>query len=95
VARRKVFFHNGAFRSLEEVVRFYATRDTDPARWYPRGRDGRVEAFDDLPAAMRVNVNREPPFGRRPGEAPALDRAEIRDIVAFLRTLDDGWKPPR
>ncbi|HXC22525.1 MAG TPA: cytochrome c peroxidase, partial [Steroidobacteraceae bacterium] len=29
-ARRRVFFHNGVFHSLEEVLRFYAERDTQP-----------------------------------------------------------------
>lgn len=92
VARRAVFFHNGRVRSLEEAVRFYAERDTRPARWYPRGKDGRIEIFDDLPPAMRENVNREAPFGGKPGGKPALDRSEIRDVVAFLRTLDDGYR---
>lgn len=91
VSRRAVFFHNGRFTDLEEAVRFYAERDTDPARWYPRGHDGRVVVFDDLPPAMRDNVNREPPFGGKPGGKPALTRPEIRDVVAFLRTLEDGY----
>jgi len=95
VARRSVFFHNGAFHDLAEVVRFYAQRDTNPAKWYPRGADGRVDVFDDLPPGLRANVNREPPFGRKPGARPALDEAEIRDVVAFLRTLDDGYRAPR
>jgi cytochrome c peroxidase len=41
---------------------------------------------------MRDNVNREPPFGRKPGAQAALDAHEVRDIVAFLKTLDDGYK---
>jgi cytochrome c peroxidase len=92
VARRGVFFHNGRFHRLEDAVRFYAERDTNPARWYPRGEDGRVQVFDDLPAAMRDNVSREPPFGRKAGAKPALDAGDVRDIVAFLKTLDDGFK---
>jgi cytochrome c peroxidase len=95
VSGRAVFFHNGRFTSLEEVVRFYAERDTNPARWYPKRADGGVDVFDDIPPAMRGNVNREPPFGGKPGSKPPLDRAGIRDIVAFLRTLDDGYTPPR
>jgi cytochrome c peroxidase len=35
VATRKVFFHNGVFHTLEQVVRFYNTRDTNPEIWYP------------------------------------------------------------
>ncbi|HLX25281.1 MAG TPA: cytochrome c peroxidase [Usitatibacter sp.] len=91
VTRRAVFFHNGKFTSLEEAVRFYAERDTNPARWYPRRADGTVDTFDDIPPSMRDNVNRERPFGGKPGGKPALDRSEIRDIVAFLRTLEDGY----
>ena len=35
VATRKSFFHNGVMHSLEQVVRFYNTRDTMPELWYP------------------------------------------------------------
>ena len=92
-ARRKVFFHNGVAPSLEAAVRFYAERDSSPAKWYPKRKDGTVERFDDLPPAYRGNVNREPPFGRNVGDKPALDRSEIRAIVAFLGTLNDGYRP--
>jgi cytochrome c peroxidase len=90
VALRKVFFHNGAVRSLDEAVRFYATRDTDPRHWYARDSRGRVLRYDDLPRRYRGNVNTEPPFGGRPGLPPVLNDSEIGDIVAFLRTLTDA-----
>ncbi|HKW84710.1 MAG TPA: cytochrome c peroxidase, partial [Burkholderiaceae bacterium] len=90
VALRKVFFHNGAVRSLDEAVRFYATRDTDPRRWYGRDARGRARRYDDLPSRYHGNVNTEPPFGGQPGSPPALNDAEIGDIVAFLRTLTDA-----
>lgn len=35
VALTAPYFHNGAFNTLKEVVEFYNTRDTDPARWGP------------------------------------------------------------
>jgi cytochrome c peroxidase len=35
VAARKAFFHNGVMHSLEQVIRFYNTRDTWPEIWYP------------------------------------------------------------
>lgn len=89
---RKVFFHNGAFDSLEQVLRFYATRDTDPGKWYPRNADGGVDKFDDLPPRYRANVNMEAPFGGKPGDKPALSEAEISDLIAFLGTLTDGYK---
>ena len=31
--------------------------------------------------------------GRKPGQKPALDRQEIADIIAFLKTLSDGYVP--
>ena len=92
VARRAVFFHNGEVKSLEAAVRFYAERDTSPRRWYPV-RGSRIDIFDDLPPALRGNVHRDKPFGGPIGGKPALTPAEIRDIVAFLRTLDDGYAP--
>jgi cytochrome c peroxidase len=90
-AVRRVFFHNGAFHRLEDAVRFYAERDTDPQKWYPHGPDGRVSKFDDLPAKYRSNVDREPPFDRHRGGRPALSETDIGDIVAFLNTLTDGY----
>ncbi len=93
VALRQTFMHNGFFHSLRKVVEFYATRDTNPEKWYPRKADGTIDAYNDLPAAYRANLNTDPPFGGKPGDKPALDDKEIDDIVAFLGTLTDGWKP--
>jgi cytochrome c peroxidase len=93
VATRHVFFHNGYFTTLEDVLSFYVTRDIDAARWYPL-RDGQPDVFDDLPPELRKNVDQfNPPFNRRAGQQPALSRAELVDLAAFLRTLDDGWQP--
>jgi cytochrome c peroxidase len=94
VATRKAFFHNGAFTSLTDVVRFYVRRDTNPEQWYPVGPDGVVQKFNDLPPELRKNVNTsEGPYNRQPGMAPALDEAEIADLVQFLGTLTDGYRP--
>ena len=92
VARRSVFFHNGVMHSLHDAVAFYATRDTDPARWYSRSADGEIEKFDDLPVAYQANVNIEPPFDRHLGDPPALSDDEIDAIVVFLATLTDGYR---
>ena len=91
VATRKVFFHNGAFTTLLEVVGFYVRRDTNPEEWYPLAADGGVLKFNDLPPDYRANVNTtEAPYNRRPGMAPALSRSEIDDVVKFLGTLSDA-----
>ena len=91
VATRRVFFHNGVFHRLEDVVRFYAERDTQPQKWYPSSKDGAVLKFDDLPARYRDNIDRQVPFDRHPGDQPALTEADIQNIVAFLNTLTDGY----
>jgi cytochrome c peroxidase len=94
VAAKHTFFHNGVFHDLRTVVEFYVTRDTDPGRWYPRKADGTIDKFDDLPAEYHGNINMDPPFGGKPGDAPALTPAEIDDVVAFLGTLTDGYYDP-
>jgi len=93
VATRHVFFHNGVFHSLEQVLDFYVDRDLHPERFYPRDAAGRVLRYDDLPARYRGNVDTsDAPFNRRPGDPPALTRAQMRDVIAFLRTLTDGYR---
>jgi cytochrome c peroxidase len=95
VARRQVFMHNGVFTSLKQVMEFYVERDTDPGKWYAKNPDGTVDKYDDLPAQYHDNVNTDPPFDRKPGDKPALDAAEIDDVIAFLGTLTDGYKSPK
>ncbi|HTB72136.1 MAG TPA: cytochrome c peroxidase [Polyangiaceae bacterium] len=86
VAVRPAFMHNGAFSKLRDVVAFYATRGTDPKRWYSSGT-----AYDDVPQKYRENVNTSRvPYDRGVGEAPRLDDGEIDAIVAFLQTLTDA-----
>jgi cytochrome c peroxidase len=91
VARKHAYFHNGVLHRLEDVVRFYAQRDTAPEQWYPRASDGQVLKFDDLPPRYWRNVDRQTPFDRHAGERPALSDADVRDIVSFLNTLTDGY----
>ena len=94
VAERGAQFHNGRFKSLKEALTLYVQRDIQPEKWYPLRADGTVDKFDDLPPAYRANVNtQEAPYNRRPGDAPALSDAEIDDVIAFLKTLSDGFQP--
>jgi len=89
VALTAPYMHNGRFATLREAVAFYASRDTKPERWYPDG-----VKFDDLPQALRGNVDVETrPYHRRPEQRPALNDEEVDDIVAFLQTLTDGYTP--
>lgn len=92
VAERSVYFHNGVYKTLEETTRFYVARDTDPASIYPKKPDGTVDKFNDLPDSYKGNIDViDAPMDRKLGQPPALNEAEIKDVVAFLKTLTDGW----
>jgi cytochrome c peroxidase len=90
VAQRKAFMHNGVFKSLREVVSFYATRNSNPTRWY-----GPAGVPNDLPLAYLGNIlSDRVPFNRPRAAGPALSDAEMDDVVAFLTTLSDDLSPP-
>jgi cytochrome c peroxidase len=92
VALRRVFFHNGVFHDLTQVLDFYVNRDIHPGRFYPRNAAGRVIQYDDIPPQYRANVDTvDAPFNRHPGDPPALTPAQIQDVIAFLDTLTDGY----
>ncbi|HUA22832.1 MAG TPA: cytochrome c peroxidase [Steroidobacteraceae bacterium] len=96
VALRRVFFHNGVFRSLEQVLDFYVDRDIHPELFYPRDAAGRVMKYNDIPPQYRANVDTvDAPFDRHPGDQPALTPGEIQDVIAFLDTLTDGYTKSR
>jgi cytochrome c peroxidase len=93
VATRKVFFHNGVFHSLEEVLHFYVERETNPAKWFPTLANGEIDRYNDLPARYKQNVDVvDAPFNRKEGDEPSLNDAEIADVIAFLKTLTDGYQ---
>jgi cytochrome c peroxidase len=95
VATRKVFFHNGVIKSLKDAIRFYNTRDTNPELWYPTV-NGVLQIFDDLPTKFRANIDKQPPLDGRPrGSTPAMSDQDIDDLIAFLNTLTDNYRPGR
>jgi cytochrome c peroxidase len=86
VATRHVFFHNGRFHTLADALRFYVERDTDPQKWYPR------EKYDDLPKRYRANVDViDAPLTSKRGERPIWSESDITAVIAYLRTLNDGY----
>lgn len=90
---RKVFFHNGVYTSLEDVMAFYNERNTAPQKFYPRGADGKIQKYDDLPMQFHANVDdKDAPFDRKFGVRPAMTDVDIHDIIAFLKTLNDGYR---
>ncbi|WP_394782002.1 cytochrome-c peroxidase [Undibacterium sp.] len=90
-ASRKVFFHNGRMQTLDEVMHFYSERDTDPSKWYPQV-NGKTVQFDDMPAKYRNNIDHvNAPMNRKKGSPPVFSDTEITDLVAFMKTLSDGY----
>jgi cytochrome c peroxidase len=67
----KAYGHNGVFKSLEEIVHFYNTRD--------------VEHWPPPEVAENVNTDELGDLG--------LTEAEEAAIVAFMKTLSDGYTP--
>jgi cytochrome c peroxidase len=90
VAKTAPYMHNGIFKDLKTVVRFYVTRSTHPELWYPKKSDGSLALFDDIPEIYRENVNQgEAPYDRKVGEQPRLTEEEIDAVVSFMETLSD------
>ena len=93
-ATRRVFMHNGVYHTLQQVMDFYNLRDTDPAAIYPTRPNGKVEKYNDIPPRYLANVDTtDPPLDRTLDQRPANSAQDLRDIIAFLKTLKDGYKP--
>lgn len=84
----KAFMHNGYLTSLKEVVHFYNTRDVYPfpvlSGNCPKGTVEKVTCWP-----MPEDPNNENTTIGKLGLSPQ----EEDDIVAFLKTLVDGYKP--
>jgi len=81
------YMHNGYFMSLRAVVAFYNDRDVRP-RCTSSLTEAEALKRRCWPAPeVTANVNREE-LGRL-----RLTEREIDDIVAFMRTLTDGYEP--
>jgi cytochrome c peroxidase len=78
----KAYMHNGYFKSLEEVVHFYNTRDVLPR--CGQGSPGEKTSCWPAPEDP-ANVNR-----RQLGNL-SLTGEEEAALVAFLKTLTDGY----
>ena len=83
----KAYMHNGYFKTLEGVVHFYNTRDVLPD--CPGDyTEAQALAANCWPAPeVAENVNRDE-LGNL-----GLTEDEEADIVAFLKTLSDGYTP--
>jgi cytochrome c peroxidase len=79
----KAYGHNGYFKSLEAIVHFYNTRDV-----LPTCDEFGTPGVDCWPAPeVALNVNRD-----ELGDLK-LSADDESAIVAFLKTLSDGYQP--
>ncbi|HOX43825.1 MAG TPA: cytochrome c peroxidase [Myxococcota bacterium] len=74
VAVSPPYGHNGCFRTLEDIVRFYNTRDLS-------GKWPAPEVKQNMNTAELGDLG--------------LTEAEVADLVAFLKTLTDGYAAPK
>jgi cytochrome c peroxidase len=88
---QKEFFHNGYIKSLKQLVHFYNTRDVYAFN-VTSGNcpDGTVEKVTCWPVP---EVNNPTIIDMTTGKLGLTDQEE-NQIVAFLRTLTDGFTRP-
>jgi cytochrome c peroxidase len=85
----KAFGHNGYFKSLEGIVHFYNTRDVKPAcpGAYTESQALAADCWPAPEVPENVNDAELGDLGLKPDEEAA--------IVAFLKTLSDGFQPKK
>jgi cytochrome c peroxidase len=82
------YMHNGYFNTLRGVVDFYNTRDVKnvcQSAWVTEDQALKDRCWPAAEVAANVNHDELGDLG--------LTDQEVDDIVAFLRTLTDGYGP--
>jgi len=94
VATRKTFFHNGVMTSLEQVIRFYNTRDTNPEIWYPTlGGIAKKKNDKNFPTYGLIKRQYTGGMVQKYNDLPAAYRANI-DLQMPLDGRALGSLPP-
>lgn len=83
----KAYMHNGVFKDLKTVVHFYNTRDVLPGCTTIPAPEVGVNCWPAPEVSDNVNTAEIGNLG--------LDSDEEDAIVAFLKTLSDGYRPRR
>jgi len=81
----KVYGHNGYFKSLEDITHFYNTRDVLPSCEDVADPQPGVNCWPKPEVSVNVNVDELGDLKLTPEEEAA--------IVAFMKTLSDGYVP--
>lgn len=88
IALTAPYMHNGYFQTLRGLTLFYNDRDKRPRCKQSMVSEAEALRRNCWPAPeVAANVNRE-----ELGDLK-LTEQEIDDIVAFMHTLTDGWRP--
>jgi len=84
----KAYGHNGYFKTLEGIVHFYNTRDVKPTcqGLYTEAQALAADCWPEPEVAENVNTDELGDLG--------LTQEEEAAIVAFLKTLSDGYVLP-
>ncbi len=86
----KAYMHNGYFKTLKDVVHFYNTRDVKPRCPNPMTRAADALKMNCWPAPeIAENVNKD-----ELGDLK-LSPSEEDALVAFMKTLSDGYQAPQ
>ena len=91
VALKHSYEHNGVFGTLFEVVNFYNNREANPSQIYLTQSGAADAKYNDLPVQFQGNIEQRAPFRPLPTGQPRLSQQDVRDIVAFMCTLTDGY----
>jgi cytochrome c peroxidase len=81
----KAYSHNGFFKSLDDIVHFYNTRDVLAVCSGKPGDKVGVTCWPEPEVDQNVNDTELGNLG--------LTRGEEKALVAFLKTLSDGYRP--
>jgi cytochrome c peroxidase len=87
IAKTEPYMHNGYFKTLEGITDFYSNRDIKPVckkAWVTEADALKQGCWPKPEVTQNVNINEL-------GELN-LNTEEIKALVAFLKTLTDGYK---
>lgn len=86
ISKTAPYMHNGCFTDLRQVIDFYNTRDVKPTCREKLITMEQAEAQNCWPAPESpATMNREELGNLR------LSESDVDDLIAFLKTLDDGY----
>jgi len=84
------YMHNGYFKTLRGVVDFYNTRDVKPRCADKFTREADAIAQGCWPVAEYPKTMNTTNLGNL-----HLSEQDVDDLVAYMETLTDGWKPTK